>query len=128
MSPAVSVSMTLPLGLAPAVLNDYIDLSIGGRFQLAKTLCNIGQAYSRVGDMPRAKAYLKRARDAHERYGDQDGRAETLVVSADDGFAACAIGRSTHSGPQAAGRKPPQWPSRWPSTLWTVAAETKPAG
>ena len=60
-----------------------IDLAIGGRFQLAKTLCNIGQAYSRVGDIPRAQAYLRRAREAHERYGDQDGRAETLIVSAE---------------------------------------------
>ena len=60
-----------------------IDLSIGGRFQLAKTLTNIGHAYARLGDTPRAKAYLKRARDAHERYGDQDGRADTLLVSAE---------------------------------------------
>ena len=27
-------------------------------------------------------AYLERARDAHERYGDQDSRADTLIVSA----------------------------------------------
>src|SRR3954468_19319922 len=33
--------------------------------------------------MPRAQAYLKRAREAHERYGDQDGRADTLLVSAE---------------------------------------------
>jgi hypothetical protein len=33
--------------------------------------------------MARARAYLKRARDAHERYGDQDGRADTLLVSAE---------------------------------------------
>jgi tetratricopeptide (TPR) repeat protein len=69
--------------IALALETIQIDLSIGGRFQLAKTLCNIGQAYSRVGDFARAKAYLKRARDAHERYGDQDGRAETLAVSAE---------------------------------------------
>ena len=60
-----------------------IDLSIGGRFQLANTLTNIGHAYARAGDLPRALAYLKRARDAHERYGDQDGRADTLTVSAE---------------------------------------------
>ena len=60
-----------------------IDLSVGGRFQLAKTLANIGQSYSRLGDMPRAAAYLKRAREAHERYGDKDGRADTLLVSAE---------------------------------------------
>ena len=59
-----------------------IDLAIGGRFQLAKTLTNIGHSYARLGDMPRAQAYLKRAREAHERYGDQDGRADTLLVSA----------------------------------------------
>src|SRR5262249_56465257 len=68
--------------IALALETIQIDLAIGGRFQLAKTLSNIGQAYSRIGDMPRALAYLKRARGAHERYGDQDGRAETLVVSA----------------------------------------------
>jgi len=60
-----------------------IDLSIGGRFQLAKTLTNIGYSYARLGDMARAQAYLARARDAHERYGDQDGRADTLLVSAE---------------------------------------------
>jgi tetratricopeptide (TPR) repeat protein len=60
-----------------------IDLSIGGRFQLAKTLTNIGHAYARLGDMPRALAYLKRAREAHVRYDDQDGRADTLLVSAE---------------------------------------------
>ncbi len=69
--------------IALALETIHIDLSIGGRFQLAKTLSNIGQAYSRLGDIPRALAYLKRARDAHERYGDQDGRAETLIVSAE---------------------------------------------
>jgi len=59
-----------------------IDLSIGGRFQVAKTLTNIGHSYFRLGDVPRALAYLKRAREAHERYGDQDGWADTLLVSA----------------------------------------------
>ncbi len=59
-----------------------IDLSIGGRFQIAKTLNNIGFSYARLGDMPRARAYMARARDAHERYGDQDGRSDTLLVSA----------------------------------------------
>jgi eukaryotic-like serine/threonine-protein kinase len=60
-----------------------IDLSIGGRFQIAKTLSNIGQCYFRLGDLARAKSYLQRARDAHERYGDQDGRADTLLASAE---------------------------------------------
>ncbi len=60
-----------------------IDLSIGGRFQLAKTLTNIGHSYARLGDTPRALAYLQRARDAHERYRDQDGRADSLITSAE---------------------------------------------
>jgi eukaryotic-like serine/threonine-protein kinase len=60
-----------------------IDLSIGGRFQIAKTLSNIGQCYWRLGDVERAKSYMQRARDAHERYGDQDGRAATLLASAE---------------------------------------------
>lgn len=59
-----------------------IDLAIGGRFQIAKTLSNIGQAYARLGDTQRGLAYLKRARDAHERYGDQDSRADTLLCTA----------------------------------------------
>jgi eukaryotic-like serine/threonine-protein kinase len=59
-----------------------IDLSIGGRFQIAKTLANIGFAYARLGDLQRAQAYMARARDSHERYSDQDGRADTLLVSA----------------------------------------------
>jgi tetratricopeptide (TPR) repeat protein len=69
--------------IALALESIRIDLSIGGRFQLAKTLTNIGHAYARLGDMPRALAYLRRARDAHDRYGDRDGRADTLIVSAE---------------------------------------------
>jgi tetratricopeptide (TPR) repeat protein len=69
--------------IACALASISIDLAIGGRFQLAKTLANIGQAYARLGDFPRGLAYLKRARDAHERYGDQDARADTLLVSAE---------------------------------------------
>ena len=60
-----------------------IGLAIGGRFQLANTLTNIGHAYAKVGDIPRALAYLKRAGDAHERYGDQDARADTSIVTAE---------------------------------------------
>ncbi|MFT3766141.1 MAG: tetratricopeptide repeat protein [Minicystis sp.] len=60
-----------------------IDLAIGGRFQIAKTLSNIGQAYARIGDASRGIAYLRRARDAHERYGDQDSRADTLLCTAE---------------------------------------------
>jgi tetratricopeptide (TPR) repeat protein len=60
-----------------------IDLAIGGRFQIAKTLSNIGQAYAKLGDAARGLAYLRRARDAHERYGDQDSRADTLLSTAE---------------------------------------------
>ncbi len=68
--------------IAVALESIQIDLSIGGRFQIAKTLTNIGQSYFRLGDVPRALAYLKRAREAHDRYGDQDGWADTLLASA----------------------------------------------
>ncbi|MFO0674991.1 MAG: protein kinase [Polyangiaceae bacterium] len=60
-----------------------LTLSIGGRTQLANTISNIGHSYARLGDMPRAVAYFQRARDAHERYGDQDKYADTLIVSAE---------------------------------------------
>ncbi len=60
-----------------------LDLSIGSRFQIAKTLTNIGTAYARLGDLPRSLAYLRRAREAHGRYGDQDSLADTLLVSAE---------------------------------------------
>jgi tetratricopeptide (TPR) repeat protein len=60
-----------------------IDLSIGGRFQIARTLANIGRAFARLGDYGRARSYLSRAREAHQRYGDQDGRAETLLATAE---------------------------------------------
>jgi serine/threonine protein kinase/tetratricopeptide (TPR) repeat protein len=68
--------------VALAIESIQIDLSVGGRFQIAKTLTNVGHAYFRLGDVPRALAYLKRAREGHERYGDQDGRVDTLLVSA----------------------------------------------
>ena len=68
--------------VALALESIQIDLSIGGRFQIAKTLTNIGHAYFRLGDTPRALAYLKRAREAHDRYGDQDGWADSLLVCA----------------------------------------------
>jgi serine/threonine protein kinase/tetratricopeptide (TPR) repeat protein len=68
--------------VALALESIQIDLSIGGRFQIAKTLTNIGHSYFRVGDVARALAYMKRAREAHDRYGDQDGWADTLTVSA----------------------------------------------
>ena len=69
-------------GIALALESIQIDLSIGGRFQIAKTLTNIGQSYFHLGDVARSLAYLERARTAHERYGDQDSWAETLLVSA----------------------------------------------
>ncbi len=59
-----------------------IDVQIGGRFQVAKTLSNIGMAYARVGDLEHGMAYLTRAREAHERYDDKDGRIDTLLVTA----------------------------------------------
>ncbi len=69
-------------GIALALESIQIDLSIGGRFQIANTLTNVGHAYFRLGDVARALAYLKRAREAHDRYADQHGWAETLLVSA----------------------------------------------
>ncbi len=69
--------------IALALASLQIDVSIGGRFQIAKTLANVGFAYARLGDGPRAHAYIARAREAHERYSDQDGRAETLLVAAE---------------------------------------------
>jgi len=59
-----------------------IDLAIGGRFQIAKTLCTIGRSHAALGDAPRGLAYMKRARLAHERYADQDARADTLLSTA----------------------------------------------
>jgi eukaryotic-like serine/threonine-protein kinase len=69
-------------GIALALESIQIDLSIGGRFQIANTLTNVGHAYFRLGDVARALAYLARAREAHDRYADQHGWAETLLVSA----------------------------------------------
>jgi len=69
--------------IALALSSLSIDLEIGSRFQIAKTLTTIGRAYSHLGDQPRALVYLKRAREAHERYGDQNYRAATLIASAE---------------------------------------------
>ncbi|MBN2197542.1 MAG: protein kinase [Polyangiaceae bacterium] len=60
-----------------------MDLDIGGRLQIAKTLSTIGQCYARLGDPQRGLAYLRRAREAHERYGDQDARADTVLATAE---------------------------------------------
>jgi len=69
---------TIALGLDAV----QIDRSMGGRFQVAKTLSNVGQAYARLGDLTRGLAFLRRAREAHERYADQDSRTDTLLVTA----------------------------------------------
>jgi serine/threonine protein kinase/tetratricopeptide (TPR) repeat protein len=70
-------------GIALALDAIRIDLSIGGRFQIARTLATIGACYANLGDVPRGLAYLRRARDAHERYGDRDSRADTLLSTAE---------------------------------------------
>jgi len=86
-----------------------IDLAIGGRLQIAKTLSTIGQCYARLGDPKRGLAYLRRAREAHERYGDHDARPDTLLATAEvlielgdlaaaDGFVNDAAGLIAVSG------------------------------
>jgi len=60
-----------------------IDLGIGGRLQIAKTLCTIGQSYAAAGDVQRGLVYLERARKAHERYGDFEAKAGTLLAMAE---------------------------------------------
>jgi serine/threonine protein kinase/tetratricopeptide (TPR) repeat protein len=70
-------------GIALALDAIRIDLSIGGRFQIARTLSTIGACYANLGDVPRGLAYLRRAREAHERYGDRDSRADTLLSTAE---------------------------------------------
>ncbi len=60
-----------------------LDLATGGRFQIGKTLTNIGQSYARLGERERAEAYFARAQQAHERYADLDGHADMLVVRAE---------------------------------------------
>src|SRR5690606_16341073 len=60
-----------------------IDLAIGGRFQVAKTLSNVGLCYFGAGDYERAMSYLERARESHERYGEHDSRADTLLATAE---------------------------------------------
>ncbi len=60
-----------------------IDLAVGGRFQIAKTLSTIGECYVALGDYARGLAYMRRSREAHERYGEQDSRADTLLSLAE---------------------------------------------
>jgi eukaryotic-like serine/threonine-protein kinase len=69
--------------VALALESIQIDVAMSGRFQLAKTLTNIGFSYARLGDTVRAQAYLGRARDAHVKYGDTDSHADTLIVCAE---------------------------------------------
>lgn len=70
-------------GIALALDAIRIELSIGGRFQIARTLSTIGACYANLGDGARGLAYLRRAREAHERYGDRDSRADTLLSMAE---------------------------------------------
>ncbi|HEY3237486.1 MAG TPA: protein kinase [Polyangiaceae bacterium] len=70
-------------GVALALDAIQIDLAIGGRFQIATTLCTIGQCYAGLGDIERALAYLRRAHEAHEHYGQQDSRSDTLLSMAE---------------------------------------------
>jgi tetratricopeptide (TPR) repeat protein len=60
-----------------------LTLSVGGRFQIANTLTNVGQAYARLGDVERALAYFAKARQAHVQSGEMEGYADTLVVHAE---------------------------------------------
>jgi tetratricopeptide (TPR) repeat protein len=85
LSSAVFVQGRYEDAIALALESIQIDLSIGVRFQIARAMTIVGQAYFRLGDVDRALAYLKRAREVHERYGDQNGWAETLLASASIG-------------------------------------------
>jgi eukaryotic-like serine/threonine-protein kinase len=60
-----------------------IDLEMGGRFQVAKTLANLGVACAKLGAYPRAATYFRRACDIHQRYADYDSEADTLLVFAE---------------------------------------------
>jgi tetratricopeptide (TPR) repeat protein len=70
-------------GIALASQAVQIDSAIGGRFRIAKTLANTGLCYSGAGDRTRALEYLAQAREAHERYGERDSRADTLLATAE---------------------------------------------
>lgn len=56
-----------------------LELNTGGRLQLARTLANVGAAYTKLGALDRAAQYVERALLLHERYGDRDALAETLL-------------------------------------------------
>lgn len=70
-------------GVALGLESVQIDLSIGGRFQIAKTLSNVGLCFAGAGDYEKALSYLGRARESHERYGEHDSRADTLLATAE---------------------------------------------
>ncbi len=70
-------------GVALGLDSVQIDLAIGGRFQIAKTLSNVALCYAGAGDYDRALSYLNRARESHERYGEHDSRADTLLATAE---------------------------------------------
>lgn len=80
---AMYVSARFEDAIALALEAIRIDLAIGGRFQIAKTLSNIAQSYRQLGDVERAANYFQRARDAHQRYEDQDSHADTLLSNAE---------------------------------------------
>jgi len=73
-----------------------MDLSAGGRMQIAKTLSQIGQSYARIGALERAIWYLRRACEAHERYGDRDSRADTLLCTAEALLQAGQVDEAEH--------------------------------
>ncbi|OQX69731.1 MAG: hypothetical protein B6A08_03765 [Sorangiineae bacterium NIC37A_2] len=60
-----------------------IDAAIGGRFQAAKTLANLGLCYAGAGNYGKGLDCLNRARDEHERFGERDTRADTLLSMAE---------------------------------------------
>jgi tetratricopeptide (TPR) repeat protein len=67
-------------GIAIARQAVQIDSSIGGRFRIAKSLANTGLCYAGAGEYQRGLDFLHQAREAHERYGERDSRADTLLA------------------------------------------------
>lgn len=67
-------------GIALARQAVRIDSAIGGRFRVAKSLANTGLCYAGAGDYQRGLDFLHQAREAHERYGERDSRADTLLA------------------------------------------------
>jgi serine/threonine protein kinase/tetratricopeptide (TPR) repeat protein len=58
-----------------------LELALGGRAQLAKTLTTIGESYAALGDVQRGLAYLKRVRQTHKRGNEHAVRMDTLVAT-----------------------------------------------